>query len=275
MNDKRSKEIKKSKKEVKWYTYVDTSLNNKLKNFMEQYNIKNQAKMIRDSVNYYLDYVEQVLERSTKRKDFNENIIDNHIREAIDGYELSNTFYEELKQKLSPLKVSILMLNNLLNEPNKLPESIENVKQALLELESLIKRRFEEPKFIRHIKKFDILYIEDNELERTTVKKYFKTKGVNIEAVETSEEGLDILKTSTPQAILLDIDLKTSNIDGVKLSQIIKNKPEYRKIPIILISAVISEKEKKKVQTISRADDIIIKPIDKLTDLDVLFKYLK
>ncbi|MFX0083256.1 MAG: response regulator [Candidatus Hodarchaeota archaeon] len=275
MNDKQPKEIKKSKKEVKWYTYVDSSLNNKLKEFMKQYNIKNQAKIIRDSVNYYLDYVERVLEKSTETKDFNEKIIDDFIREAIDGYELSNTFYAELKQKLSPLKVSILMLNSFLNEPNKLSESIDNVKQASLELESSIKRRFEEPKFIRHIKKFDILYIEDNELERTTVKKYFKTKGVNIKAVETSEEGLDILKTSTPQAILLDIDLKTSNINGIKLSQILKNKVEYREIPIILISAVISEKEKKKVLKISQADDIIIKPIDKLTDLDVLLKFLK
>jgi len=275
MNDKQPKETKKSKKDVKWYTYVDSTLNNKLNEFMEQYAIKNQAKIIRDSVNNHLDYVEQVLQKTPERKEYDDKFIDDIIREAIDGYELSTTFYEELKQKISPLKVSILMLNSFLNEPHKLNESIEEVKNALLELESSIKRRFEEPKLTRHLNKFDILYIEDNELERRNVDTYFKTKGVVVKSVETSEEGLEILKSSTPQAILLDIDLKTSNINGVKMCQMLKTKVEYRSIPIILISTVVSEKEKKDVLTIAGADDIILKPIDKLTDLDVLFKFLK
>ena len=144
----------------------------------------------------------------------------------------------------------------------------------MLELESSIKRHFEKPKLIRYIKKFDILYIEDNELERNTIDTYFKRKDVDIKSVETSEEGLDILKASTPQAILLDIDLKTSNIDGTKLCQMLKSKMLYKAIPIILISAVVSEKEKKEILTITEAEEIIIKPIDKLADLDVLLKYL-
>ncbi|MFX1434499.1 MAG: PleD family two-component system response regulator, partial [Promethearchaeota archaeon] len=269
------KETKKSKKDVKWYTYVDSELDTKLKEFMELYNIKKQAKVIRDCVNYYIDYVKQVLQKQTEKKEYNDKFIDDFIRKAINVYELNMTYYEELKQKLSPLKISILMLDNFLNEPNKLTENIENVKNALFELENLIKRRFEEPKLIRHIKKFDILYIEDNELERKTVDTYFNRKGVDIISIETSEEGLDILKVSTPRAILLDIDLKTSNINGDKLCQILKSTPQYSTIPIILISAVVSEIEKREILTSTGADDIIIKPIEKLADLDVLFKYLK
>jgi len=242
---------------------------------MEQYNIKNQAKVIRHSVNYYLDYVYQILQKDIERKEYDEKSINDSIREAIDAFELYTTFHEELKQKISPLKVSILMLNDFLNEPSKLIESIENIKNALLELENSIKRRFEEPKLIRHIRKFDILYIEDNELERKTVDTYFKRKGVDIKSIETSEEGLDILKVFTPQSILLDIDLKTSNINGDKLCHMLKSKEQYKTIPIILISAVVSENEKKNILTTTKADDIIIKPIDKLADLDVLFKYFK
>jgi CheY-like chemotaxis protein len=274
MNDKESREISKHKKEVKWYTYVDSVLDNKLKKFMEKYDVKNQAKVIRDCVNYYLDHVEQVISKSTDRRGYNENYIEDFIRKAIDGYDLNNTFYEELKQKLSPVKVSILLLSNLLNEPTKLPKNIESTKRALVDLESSIKRRFEEPKLVRYIKTFDILYIEDNELERKTVDKYFETKGLDIKAVETSEEGLDILKTSTPKVMLLDIDLKTSNIDGAKLCKMLKNKAEYKNIPILLISAVVSEKEKKEMLTDTGADDIIIKPIEQLTDLDVLLEFL-
>ena len=242
---------------------------------MEQYNIKNQAKIIRNSVNSYIDNVYQILQKNIERNEYDERSINGSIREAIDAFEVHTTFNEELRQKLSPLKVSILMLSNFLNEPNKLIENIENVKNALLELENSIKRHFEEPKPIRYIKKFDILYIEDNELERKTIDTYFKRKDVDIKSVETSEEGLHILKGSTPQAILLDIDLKTSNIDGVKLCQMLKAKMPYKAIPIILISAVVSEKEKKEILSITEADDIIIKPIDKLADLDILLKYLE
>ena len=275
MNEKIPKKTKKSKKEVKWYTYVDSKLDSKLKEFMEQYDIKKQARVIRDSVSKYIDYVKQVLQRSTDVKGYDDEYIGDFIKEAIDVYELNMTYYKELKQKLSPLKVSILMLNNFLNEPDKLTENIENVKNALFELENSIKRRFEEPKLIRHVKKLDILYIEDNELERKTVDTYFKRKDVDIKSIETSEEGLDILKFFTPRAILLDIDLKTSNINGDKLCRMLKSKKQYSKIPIILISAVVSENKKKKILTITGADDIIIKPIDKLADLDILFKYLK
>jgi len=241
---------------------------------MEQNRIKNQAKIIRNSVNSYIDNVYQILQKDLEKKEYDEKSITDSIREAVAVFELHTTFHEELKQKISPLKVSILMLGNFLNEPKKLIENIEDVKNALEELELSVKRHFEEPKLIRYIKKFDILYIEDNELERKTVDTYFKRKDVDIKAVETSEEGIDILKASTPQAILLDIDLKTSNIDGAKFCQMLKSKMLYKAIPIILISALISEKEKKEILTITEADDIIIKPIDKLADLDILLKYL-
>ncbi|MFX0140933.1 MAG: PleD family two-component system response regulator [Candidatus Hodarchaeota archaeon] len=275
MNNRMLEELKKSKKDVKWYTYVDLALDKRLKEFMEQYNIKNQARVIRDSVNYYINHVNQILQKRPEKKEYNNHYIDNFIKEAIDAYELNMTYYEELKQKLSPLKLSILMLNNFLNEPNKLTENVENVKTALLELENSIKRRFEGPELLRHVKKFDILYIEDNELERKTVDTYFKRKELDIKSTETSEEGLDILKVSTPRVILLDIDLKTSNIDGDKLCQMLKSKSQYKSIPIILISAVVSESKKKEMLMATGADDIIIKPIDKLTDLEIIFKYLK
>ncbi|MCK4285830.1 MAG: hypothetical protein KAX18_06490 [Candidatus Lokiarchaeota archaeon] len=83
------------------------------------------------------------------------------------------------------------------------------------------------------------------------------------------------MKVATPKAFLLDIDLRTSNIDGAKLCQMRKSKTLFKAIPIILISAVVSEKEKEEILKITGADDIIIKHIDKLADLDVMLKYLK
>ena len=267
----------KMKKNIKWYTYVDSILDSKLKEFMEEYEIKNQAKIIRDFVNYGIDYSNAIFQKKSREdpEKYDETELDNLIRKAIDGYEIGNGFHEELKQKLSPLKLSLLTLKYYIEEEEKLIEGIQTAISALEEVEISVKRHFEEPDIVRYVKKIDILYIEDNELERKTIDHFFKAQGVDIKSIETSDEALYTLKKITPRAILLDIKLKTSNINGDKLCQMLKSNAEYNSIPIILISAAFSEKEKKELLKGTGADDIIFKPIDKLKDLDVLFKYLK
>jgi CheY-like chemotaxis protein len=267
----------KLKKDIKWYTYVDSRLDSKLQEFMEEYEIKNQAKIIRTFVDYSIDYIKAIVEKKACNdiQNYDESELDALIRKAIEEYEIGNNFNEELKQKISPLKVSLLMLNNYIEEPDKLTEGIQNAIDALKELEDIVSRHFEEPNIVRFVRKIDILYIEDNDLERKTIDHFFKMKGVDIKSVETSDEALQILKKVTPRAILLDINLKTSNINGDKFCQMLKSKAQYDSIPVILISAVVSEKKKQDVLSSTNADEIIFKPIDKLSELDVLFKYLK
>lgn len=267
----------KLKKDIKWYTYVDSQLDSKLQKFMEEYDVKNQAKIIRNFVNYSIDYINAIFEKKSRKdaQNYDEIELDHLIRKAIDEYEIGNDLYEDLKQKLSPLKVSLLTLNNYIEDKEKLLEGIQNAISALEELEITVKRHFEEPTIRRFVKKIDILYIEDNELERKTLEHFFKAKGVDIKAVETSEEALYLLKTLTPRAILLDINLKTSNLNGDKLCQMLKSNTQHNSIPVILISAAFSEKEKEEVLATTGADAIISKPIDSLSDLDVLYKYLK
>ncbi|MFX0037685.1 MAG: PleD family two-component system response regulator [Candidatus Hermodarchaeota archaeon] len=246
---------------------------------MEEFNTNNQANLIRIFVHNNIDYINAIFKKKPLlgAKEYDENYFDDFIRKAIDRYEEcnGNGFHEELKQKISPLKLTILMLENDINEPEALLGGINNIKNALEELENLIKRRFEAPKLIRFVKKVDILYIEDNELERKTIDAFFKSKGMNIKSVETSEEALYLLNTMTPKVILIDVNLKTSKIDGDKFCKMVRSNGEYKSVPIILISAIVSKKDKENVLNKTGADDIIIKPIDKLADLNILFKYLK
>ncbi|NVM46855.1 MAG: response regulator [Candidatus Lokiarchaeota archaeon] len=267
----------KLKKDIKWYTYVDSQLDSKLQQFMDEYEIKNQAKIIRNFVNYSIDYINAIFEKKScdEAQSFDETEIDTLIRKAIEEYEIGNHFHEELKQRLSPLKLSLLMLNNYCEDKEKLSEGIQNAISALEELEITVKRHFDEPNIRRFVKKIDILYVEDNELERKTVDHFFQSKGVDIKSVETSDEAMHTLKSLTPRAILLDINLKTSTVNGDKFCQMLKSKAEYNSIPVVLISAAFSEKEKQKVLASTGANEIIFKPIDNLKELDVLFKYLK
>jgi CheY-like chemotaxis protein len=267
----------KMKKDIKWYTYVDSYLDSKLKNFMEEYDIKNQAKLIRNFVNYSIDYINAILQKNSHSNPLNydETELNTLIKKAIATFEIGNGFHEGLRQKIAPLKLSLLMLNNHVGDGENLSDGIQNAISSLEDLEIYVKRHFEEPTIKRYVKKIDILYVEDNELERKTIDHFYKTQDLTIKSVETSDEALYTLKTLTPRVILLDISLKTSNINGDQLCHMLKSNPQYDSIPIILISAVFSEKEKAEILANTGAEDIIFKPIDKLKDLDVLFKYLK
>ena len=244
---------------------------------MEEFEITNQANLIRTFVNNGIDYMNAVFQKnlSNDLNKYDENYFDDFIRKAIGSYKVGDGFYEELKQKLSPLKLSILMLENHLNEPESLLEVIKTIQKALKELEKTVIQHFEEPKLTRFVHKVDILYIEDNELERKTIDTFFKTQGIKIKSVETSDEGLYLLNILTPKVILIDVNLKTSKINGDKLCQIVKSHSEYSSIPIILISAVVSKNKEKEILLKTGAEDIIIKPIDKLADLNILLKYVK
>ncbi|GAG38770.1 unnamed protein product, partial [marine sediment metagenome] len=140
----------KLKKDIKWYTYVDSYLDSKLKDFMEEYKINNQAKIIRNCVNYCIDYLIAIFQKKSydDPQSYDEIELDNLIRKAIKGYEIGNSFHEELKQKISPLKVSLLMLNNYIEDKEKLQEGILNAISALEDLEISVKRHFEEPNIV-------------------------------------------------------------------------------------------------------------------------------
>ena len=97
----------KLKKEIKWYTYVDSCLNSKLLDFMDEYEIKNQAKVIRNFVNYTIDYFTAIFKKLYyEPQSYNEIELDDLIKKAIDAYEIGNGFQEEIKQRIEiPIKI--------------------------------------------------------------------------------------------------------------------------------------------------------------------------
>ncbi|MFX0007504.1 MAG: PleD family two-component system response regulator [Candidatus Hermodarchaeota archaeon] len=244
---------------------------------MEEFKIKNQAKLIRNIIDNNIDYIHAIVQKKPLKgpNHYDEEYFSDYIKKSIDSYEIDNGFHEELKRRLSPLKLAILMLENHLKDPDTMVETIDNIYKALKDLEDSVKQHFEKPKLIRFVQKIDILYIEDSELERRTIDTYFKTQGKNIKTVETAEEGLYLLKTLTPKVILVDINLKTSNINGDEFCRILKSHGEYSSIPVILISAVVAKTRKQEILNKTEADEIIFKPIDNLSDLHILFKFLK
>jgi two-component system, OmpR family, response regulator VicR len=105
-----------------------------------------------------------------------------------------------------------------------------------------------------------ILYIED---ERTTfdlVSQALKPLGYRVTRATSGKQGLAMMKKQKPDLLLLD--LMMPDINGWDVFRTIKSDETLADLPIIVISARLSEHERTIIADLPRADEYIIKPFD-------------
>lgn len=91
----------------------------------------------------------------------------------------------------------------------------------------------------------NVMVVEDNEKNRKLMRVVLKAKGYNITEATTGEEALNLLKTQTPDIILMDIQLP--GIDGLTLIKQIKDNVVTKDIPIIAVTAYAMKGDEQKI----------------------------
>lgn len=86
-----------------------------------------------------------------------------------------------------------------------------------------------------------------------------KSAGYEVIAAADGMEGLDAARKQNPDLILLDIMLP--KLDGYKVCRILKFDENYRHIPIIMITAKVTDVNKKMGEEVG-ADAYITKPFN-------------
>ncbi|NWF59696.1 MAG: hybrid sensor histidine kinase/response regulator [Fischerella sp.] len=88
-----------------------------------------------------------------------------------------------------------------------------------------------------------ILLIEDSIPIRTQMRRILESAGYEVTAAVDGQDGLDKLKADKFDAIVSDIQMP--NLDGLKFTAKIRQIPEYRKLPVILVTTLASEEDKR------------------------------
>jgi len=88
-----------------------------------------------------------------------------------------------------------------------------------------------------------VLIIDDDKDLVTTMKVVFESKGFAVSVAHSGKEGSDSIRKKKPDAIVLDVMMSTLT-EGVDLARSLKDSPEYRKIPIILVTGFPKEMSK-------------------------------
>ncbi len=103
-----------------------------------------------------------------------------------------------------------------------------------------------------------VLVVEDEANIRKFVTANLKARGYQVIEAPDAEEGLERLRKGSPTAMLLDIMLP--GMDGWSLLSLIKDDPYLVNIPVIVMTAYITDVDSKKAQY-PNVVDVIFKPV--------------
>ena len=104
-----------------------------------------------------------------------------------------------------------------------------------------------------------ILLIEDNELNRDMLTRRLKRKGFTVLCAKNGQEGIDVVKSETPDIILMDLSLPV--VDGWTAAERLKADVATKSIPIIALTAHAMKGDRQKAIE-AGCDDYDTKPID-------------
>ncbi|SLN16071.1 phosphate regulon transcriptional regulator PhoB [Pseudooctadecabacter jejudonensis] len=102
-----------------------------------------------------------------------------------------------------------------------------------------------------------VLIVEDEPAQREVLSYNLEAEGFRTTKAEDGEQGLLMVEEDAPDVIVLDWMLP--NVSGIEVCRQLKNRPDTRTIPIIMLSARSEEVDKVRgLET--GADDYVVKP---------------
>ncbi len=235
--------------------YISEEAKEEWQEFIKEHNYSTISKLIRESVNYFID---------NKSNIFSDNLL------KLDFETLSNISHA-LKEPLTTIKgFSQLLLENSNDELNpEIKSKIESIFEQSLLLESKIKSILDDISINPSL--YDILLIEDDVATIRLLTNYFENKGYKCKGVISGTKAIEELKHYEPKLILLDIILP--DLSGYDLCKMIHTNKKTKHIPIYLLTAIPESEVRKKLKE-TLADGFILKPFD-LIDFNPLFKFLE
>jgi len=97
-----------------------------------------------------------------------------------------------------------------------------------------------------------ILVVEDEEFLTTALKDSLESEGYAVDIAANGEEAMEQIRKQRPNIILLDVLMPKR--DGFYVLEEIKNNPEWKLIPVIMLSNLSGDAEIKKALEMGASD---------------------
>ncbi|MCF8222177.1 MAG: response regulator [Bacteroidales bacterium] len=107
--------------------------------------------------------------------------------------------------------------------------------------------------------KKEILIIDDSNTNLVLLESLLRKNGYIVHSALNAKEGIKTMQHSVPDLIYLDLVMP--EVDGLKFIQMIRERDEWKDVPVVIISAV-SDKKVIRQSIEMGVIDYITKPID-------------
>jgi CheY-like chemotaxis protein len=105
-----------------------------------------------------------------------------------------------------------------------------------------------------------VLLVDDDARNIFTLSSVLERRGMKVLTATTGREAIDILGTSDEVALVL-MDIMMPEMDGYQTMQVIRSKSEFRRLPIIALTAKAMKGDREKCLE-AGASDYLAKPVN-------------
>ncbi|RME78758.1 MAG: response regulator [Chloroflexi bacterium] len=114
-----------------------------------------------------------------------------------------------------------------------------------------------------------VLYVEDAAVIRDTIARLLALSGFEVAYARNGEEGVKMTLEWMPDVVLMDLRMPV--MDGFRAINQIKANPKTKDIPVFVVSAWSSKKERTQAR-LEGADEFFVKPPDLYQLIDAIQK---
>jgi putative two-component system response regulator len=117
-----------------------------------------------------------------------------------------------------------------------------------------------------------ILIVDDEIINLQVAASYLQsTRLYTISVAKSGKEALELMGIVSPQLILLDVIMPEMN--GFQICRVIKDNAEWKDIPVIFLSGVVSDEDRKRCFEVGGVD-YLMKPVEQKLLLGKVATYL-
>ncbi|MGR9012479.1 MAG: ATP-binding protein [Gammaproteobacteria bacterium] len=117
-----------------------------------------------------------------------------------------------------------------------------------------------------------VLVAEDNPINQQVVREFLSLSGIAVEIADNGKEALALLAEGAFDAVLMDVHMP--EMDGFKATQLIRSRLHFAELPVIALTAGITQEERERCIA-SGMNDFIPKPINPKQLISTLVQWIK
>ncbi|MBF0471630.1 MAG: response regulator [Gammaproteobacteria bacterium] len=111
----------------------------------------------------------------------------------------------------------------------------------------------------RVVEEITVLLVEDNRINQVVASETLREMGIEVVIAGNGEIALQTLATTKVDAVLMDIEMPL--MDGITATRAIRNQSDYRKLPVIALTAHATSDDRKRALK-AGMDDYLSKPLE-------------